>query len=354
MRLDQRADLTGRDPVTVRAGDLRDADQQFVSGPAHTEAGAVRGVAGRATVLHSGSHLCLIRIAQPQLDSRVRHGEQCLLLPDQPATGTGHQVNAVGKSPARNRDSPVTECVVLLVEIAEVVDHQKDVAEFVLRVGGTATRRAEPALPKRRDIQLVALERRLPGPDHLLDGRDDARDTLCVSHTDDSGDVRKVLHRVQRGPHTEEGHPGGPVHQRRGRDHRHQRGGLPALGRGDHHDVVHLDVDHVNSLLVLFGKVLDTDGEDQPGIVAVVHPPRSAAPLRDECISGRTDLQWGQPDCVRSPRRLGHQSVADDVDQLLALESVGVIKVFVGLDRIAAGGEGLLFIGAQRLVLPGQ
>ena len=135
---DHRADLTGRDPLAVRSGDLRDTDQQFVAGPGHAEAGPVQGLAGGAAMFHAGAHLGLVGIAQSQLDPGVRHVQQRLLLAHQPSAGAGHHVHAVGKPLSRNGDSPIAQAAVFVVEIAEVVDDEEHVAELVVGIGAAA------------------------------------------------------------------------------------------------------------------------------------------------------------------------------------------------------------------------
>ena len=122
--------------------DLGQPDQQFLAQPCHAETGAVQGVSRRPAMLHAGAHLGLVGVAQPQLDPGIGHVQQGLLLADQPAAGAGGDVHAVGQALAGDRDGAIAHPVVLVVEVAEVVDDQEDVAELVVGIGATAAGRA--------------------------------------------------------------------------------------------------------------------------------------------------------------------------------------------------------------------
>ena len=155
---DHGTDLTGSDPLAVGPECLRQADQQFVSCVRNAEPWPVESLPSRAPMLYPGTHLRLIGIAQAQLDARVSHVEQCLFLADQPSACAGHNMDTVGEALARDGNCAVTERTVLIVEISEVVNHQENVAEFILRVGYVALR-TESTITKLGDVQPVALER---------------------------------------------------------------------------------------------------------------------------------------------------------------------------------------------------
>ncbi len=146
----------------------------------------------------------------------------------------------------------------------------------------------------------------------------------------------------------------GPIHQSGGSHQRHQRGGLAALGGGDHHDVVHLGVDGMHPLQVVFGNVDDPDRKDQTRVLPVVDMPGLTAPVRHQSVGLLTDFQWGKPDLMRQPRGMGNQRVADDVEYLLLLEAVAVEQELVGFLGFVGNGQGRGVLDAQRLVLPGE
>ena len=336
---DHRAHLAGGGARTVPAGQLRNAGEQLMSGPGDPESGAVGRLTRRATVLDARAHLGLVGIAQAQLHPGVGHIQQGLLLADQPAAGTGHHVHAVGQALSGDRNGPVAEAAVEVVEVAEVVDDEEDV-------------RSQPAPAELRHVHLVTLEERLAGSDQALDRGHDPRDPVAVGRTDDAGDVRDVRHGVQGCSHAVEGHPVGAVHQRCGGDQRHQRGRLAPLRGRDHHHVVQFGVHGVDPLRVVLRTVHHPGREDQSGIVAVVLPPRFAPPASHQGVGGLADLQWRQPDPVGRACGVRRQRLTDHVQQLFLLESVRVVEELLGLGRVP--DDRLAVLLAERLVLPGE
>ncbi len=68
---------------------------------------------------------------------------------------------------------------------------------------------------------------------------------------------------------------------------------LPALSGRDHHDVVHLGVDGVHPLGVLFRNVHDPNREHQPGVLPVVDIPRLTPPAGHQRIDGSLTSKGG-------------------------------------------------------------
>src|SRR6202012_411174 len=126
---DDLTDAPGVYSLILGPGDLRYSDQQLVAVAGQAETWPVQRVASGFAPFHRTTHLRLVGVAQPQLDARVRHVQQALLLADEPAVGARHDVNAVRKSLPGNRDRAIPRRKVFFVEVAVVVDDEKYVAE---------------------------------------------------------------------------------------------------------------------------------------------------------------------------------------------------------------------------------
>ena len=110
----------------------------------------------------------------------------------------------------------------------------------------------------------------------------------------------------------------------------------------------------MDPLRVLLREVLDPDRKHQARGLTVVDPPLLSSPQVHQSVGGRADLQRWQPDGVRGSGGVRCQRVAKDVEKLLPLESIWVIEEFIDLLRRLPDLQRLLFLIAERLVLPGQ
>src|SRR6202012_5702947 len=82
--------------------------------------------------------------------------------------------------------------------------------------------------------------------------------------------------------------------------------------------------------------------------------PGLSAPIRHQSIDRFTDFQWRQPDLMWQSSGMRNQRLADGIEYLLFLESVGMQPEFVGGAGVLRYLQGCSIFGAERLVLPGE